>query len=414
MRFGIWLFLFALVVRLVYVWQGYDVPPQDTRDYDDIAMNLLAGEGFVARENWYGYDVRSWRAPFYPFFLAGVYGLFGDSHEAVRVIQCLIGAGTVALLFLIGKRLTASGWAVGVAGAVYGPLVAISNEVMTETWFTFWFTAAVYALLESEARRCSKWGGLGGGLIGLAALTRPVGLLLLPAYVLYAWPRSASGWRPVAIVAGAAIVTVMPWITRNYVVHDAFPIFSTHGGFILLRSNRETPDWRRADGWQIPKETFENEPSEIERDRAWFQQGKAAILDHPGRYLRWCAEKLLRFWYVFRPSYNFWFVLVLPFFVAGLIRHGWEKPIRLPTLAIVVSVAVFVLILYGSTRFRLPLEGLFLVYAVAWCSAYVERVGLTRAGSILTGYTVLNLVIKMNEEAIRACVLSVLRGVDLK
>jgi len=75
---------------------------------------------------------------------------------------------------------------------------------------------------------------------------------------------------------------------------------------------------------------------------------------------------------------------------------------------------VFVLILYGSPRFRLPLEGLFLVYAVAWCSAYVERVGLTRAGSILTGYAVLNLVIKMNEEAIRACVLSVLRGVDLK
>lgn len=90
LRWG--LFLIALSVRVIYVLQGYEVPPQDTLDYDEIALNLLRGDGFVARENWFGFELRSWRAPFYPFFLALVYGIFGYHHLAVRLVQCVVGA----------------------------------------------------------------------------------------------------------------------------------------------------------------------------------------------------------------------------------------------------------------------------------------------------------------------------------
>ena len=63
---GIALFALAAAMRLGYASLGVEVPSQDTADYDEIAANLLAGEGFVARENWFGFDMRSWRAPLYP------------------------------------------------------------------------------------------------------------------------------------------------------------------------------------------------------------------------------------------------------------------------------------------------------------------------------------------------------------
>jgi 4-amino-4-deoxy-L-arabinose transferase-like glycosyltransferase len=411
-RCGVTLFVVAWVVRLIYVAQGYDVPPQDTRDYDDIAMNLLAGEGFVARENWFGFEMRSWRAPFYPAFLAAVYGVTGYSHDAVRVVQCLVGAGTVWLVYQTARELDVrSASLVGAIAVVYGPFVAISNEVMTETWFIFWQMLAFYCLCRKNAGH--PWLIVGGVSVGMAALTRPVGLLLLVAYLVYAVWRTRIDWKRIALVVAAAFLVLLPWTIRNYTVHGVWPMLSTHGGFILLRSNWETPDWRRTDGWQIDRETFERIPSEMERDRQWFREGVAVIAAHPTMYLRWVAEKFLRFWYVFRPDYNLWFVLILPFFAAGLIRFGQNDGYRLAAILIALSVVTFSFVLYGSTRFRLPLEPLFLIFAVPWCLDYVRRAG-RKAGWVLSSYVIVNILIEVNEEALRSSLLSVLRSTDLK
>ena len=52
-----------------------EIPNGDTSDYDEIAINLLLGKGFVATGNWFGFELRSWRPPLYPMFLASLYGL---------------------------------------------------------------------------------------------------------------------------------------------------------------------------------------------------------------------------------------------------------------------------------------------------------------------------------------------------
>lgn len=414
MRCSIALYVLAAIVRLIYVSQGYDVPPQDTRDYDDIALNLLAGEGFVARENWFGFEVRSWRAPFYPLFLAAVYGIAGYSHEAVRVVQCLVGSGTVVLVYLIARALgRREAWVAGVLAAVYGPLVSISNEVMTETWFCFFQTLSVYALIRYGKQHQVKWGLIGGISIGLSALTRPVGLLILPAYALVVLWRNRRDWRPIVTVVGAVLLITVPWTIRNYAVHGVWPVFSTHGGFILSRSNGDTPDWRRPDGWQIERARFEQTPSEVERDRLWFREGVATIVADPVQYARWSVERFVRFWYVFRPDYNLWFVLVLPFTVTGIVRFGTTDGFRLMTVVIAMSVATFSLILYGSTRFRLPLEPMFIVFASTWCADFVTRRGRS-AVWILSSYAALNLVVKLNEETLRSSLLAVLKSVGLK
>ncbi|MBT4096733.1 MAG: hypothetical protein HOE86_03765, partial [Gemmatimonadetes bacterium] len=95
----------ALVVRALYLTTDVDVPAQDTPDYDEIALNLVAGEGFVAHDNWYGYPMRSWRAPLYPALLAGVYGLFGYHHVLIQILQAFLGALTAVGVLCLGRRL---------------------------------------------------------------------------------------------------------------------------------------------------------------------------------------------------------------------------------------------------------------------------------------------------------------------
>ena len=412
------LFIGAFGARLVYVLQGWEVPAQDTPDYDEIALNLLGGEGFVARENWFGFELRSWRPPFYPFFLALVYGVWDYSHTAVRVAQAAVGAGAVLLVYELGRRLRPKAALVGgFWAAVYGPLVVSSNEVMSETWFTFWLLLAAWllvaALTETEV---SRWHLAAGGVAaGLAALTRPVGLILLPAFVVTAcWRQRREGAGRSLWVALALCCTILPWSLRNYQVHGAWVPISTHGGFILARSNALEPAWRQERGWGIAESFFQRIPSEVERDRFWYRQGLEFIRSHPGRYLRLAGERFLRFWYFLRPDYNFWFMAMLPFFLAGLWRFWRTGGFLLLSSFAAMSLGIFCFVLYGSTRFRLPLEPFFLLFAAAFVQDGWARWGGRRMGAALGAVVVFNLLLEWNDAVLRELVLQILAGGRLK
>jgi len=422
----------AVLCRLAYLIWSPEVASQDTADYDEIALNLLGGQGFVARENWFGHELHSWRPPLYPLFLAGIYGLVGHSHLAVKVAQSLIGAGTAVLIYSLGCRLhrPAALWA-GVAASVYGPLVASSNEVMSETVYTFFVVLAASLLTVAPrypgASRLlpADTAPLAGVAIGLAALTRPVGLLWWPAALVVAAIRGPGSWREgVAArrrwlrramwITGGLVLTVSPWTIRNYAVHGSFVPISTQGGFIFARSNAVQPDWRVEHGWRIESRVFEELPSEVERDRIWFRQGLAAIADHPVTYLRLVGERFLRFWYFLRPDYNFWYMLVLPFAGLGCVRYWRSAGFDLLVGFMALSLIVFCTVLYAAARFRLPMEPFFLLLAAAWVrdrwDAKPRRVTL----GILGAAAAANGLLWWQDEALREGLLMGLRAGGLK
>lgn len=408
------LFVGAFCLRLGYALLDYPVLPQDTADYDEIALNVLAGEGFVSRTNWFGYEMRSWRPPLYPLFLALVYGVWGYSHLAVKVVQALIGAGTVILVWAIARALRReAALLAGGLALVYGPLVTISAEVMSETLFCFFIALAAWLLIVAEGRR--NYLLLAGVTVGLAALTRPVGLLWVPAFALVAvWRLRGEGVRRGLWVGVALLVVVLPWSARNGQVHGAWVPISTHGGFILARSNAFEPDWRRDKGWGITESFFRRIPSEIERDRHWYAQGRAFIKAHPGYYLRLVGERFARLWYFFRPDYNIWFMIVMPFSILGLRRYWHLDNFAYLSSFIACSTLVFSAILYGSTRFRLPLEPLFIVFAAAYLSEATQRWDKRRLGRVLGTVIGGNLIVWWQQEPLRQLALSTLNYLNLR
>ena len=102
--------LAALIVRIIFlvsvdntsvvIQQRGSSTYHDAYDYDRLAKNLL-------EHKIYGYGQRSssYRAPGYPWFLAGIYAVFGPVPLAVRIIQVLLGTRTCLLLFLMAREL---------------------------------------------------------------------------------------------------------------------------------------------------------------------------------------------------------------------------------------------------------------------------------------------------------------------
>ncbi len=405
----------ALLLRLGHIAVGGEAPPQDTPDYDEIALNLLAGEGFVSRNAFHGYVMYSWRAPFYPFFLALVYGLCGYDHVWVKIAQALVGAATAVLIYDLGRRLyPPAAPSAGLLIAAYGPLAANSGEVMTETWFAFWLVLAARLLVAPNAASWPWW--LSGGLaVGMATLTRPVGALLLPAFVLVAARRRPPRWVPCVLWVGVGLcLAVGPWTLRNYRVHDAFVAVTTHGGFIVARSNADHPDWRRPHGWGIEPDFMARFPTEVERDRYWWRQGLAWIAAHPAAYAQLVGERLLRFGYFMRPQYNFWFMVVLPFFVAGLYRFWNGDGFFLLSTFMGLSLAVFCLLLYGSVRFRLPLEPFFCLFAATYVSARRPHWSAAHLLAVLGAVAGSNAILYFGSAPLRQWVLHALTWWNLK
>ena len=404
-----WVFVLALAVRLAVVIQGYEGDPQDSPEYEEIAHNILAGKGFVASYWWYGFELKSWRAPFYPFFLAGVYGVFGAEQWIVRIIQCGLGALTASFIVGIARRQNAIMASVcGGLAIFYGPMVSVSNEIMTETWFIFWLVAAAYCLLHDN-----RPGLMGGAAIGFAILTRPIGALLLVAWVVFACLRHRN-WPDILGVCTVAVLVVLPWTIRNYYVHGSWPIISTQGGFVVAHSNALEPDWKKEIGWGTTREFLEEMPSEWDRDRYWWRQGLTFMAEHPLVYLRLVGERFVRMGYFFRPDYNFWWMLVLPFGCVGIWRDGLRGDNLFTTLFLGLSVLAFSCLLYGATRFRLPLEAFFLLFSASGFLYLADRWGrekMMRIGGALVAFHAL---VDWQDAWVRQSLLAVLRDIGMK
>ena len=226
-------------------------------------------------------------------------------------------------------------------------------------------------------------------------------------------PSPPLTW-PVLWLSLGVVVALAPWTVRNWQVHGSLVTVSTHGGFIIARSNSADPDWRKADGWRIERSTFEETPSETERDRQWLHQGLSFVASNPGLYLRLAGERFLRFWYFLQPAYNIWFAGLFPFFALGLWRYWNRGSFALPGWLILSSTAVFCFVLYGSPRLRLPLEPFFILFAAAFFHDCWRTRGPVVTAAATAAIATLNGLFWWQSDALRQVVLQCLTSMGLR
>jgi dolichyl-phosphate-mannose-protein mannosyltransferase len=237
---------------------GWECAPQgfDRRDLLGLAAALLAGgllkAAFLLRapvfliadsENYFlpgfqlarglGFDLEARRTPLYPAFIAAVINGIGQDLAGLALAQHLLGLLTVALTYGLGRALFGrlAGLLAALSVALNGSLLISEQTITTETLFMSLLTLA--ALLGVLALR----GGplwlypLGGLLLGLAALARPVGLGLLPGLplaLLFQRPTLRTWLLRCALYGIGVALVLLPWMIRNYLT---IRVFSTEGAF---------------------------------------------------------------------------------------------------------------------------------------------------------------------------------------
>ena len=96
------IFLAAFLLRLIYLLQfrsnpSFDYPMVDELWHLNWAKEIMGG-------NFWGSEAY-FRGPLYPYFLAIVYKISGDSIFVARLIQSLLGSFSAILVYAIGHKL---------------------------------------------------------------------------------------------------------------------------------------------------------------------------------------------------------------------------------------------------------------------------------------------------------------------
>lgn len=330
----------GLGCRAVAVVHPVADPADDSHAYYALAKAIYT-EGSFGEPTFH--QSSDW-SPGAPWLYAGLFVVTGGPREgSIRILEALMGVGTILLVFFIGWRLGGRWPALlGAFGvAIYPPFIHSVGEVMSEPPAMLSLPAAILAFLwawdRTAARRGqgSTWSAawpwlLPGFLFGVTAMFRPEYTLVAGAFVVFAavrwaWERQwALGATAVALMLVALLLPIVPWTIRNLVVLERLVPISTGGGKALYVGTFYPADgeYQRVKAILYKRETGESLPPqsqalnevpptplfnkvagrypELPRDSALGKIGKQNFSkwfgEHPLGYLGMTARKVGRMW----------------------------------------------------------------------------------------------------------------------
>ena len=291
----------------------------DPEYYDEWARRLAAG-GWLGERPFY-------MDPLYPYFLGVIYRLCGRDLLLVRLVQVALGAGSCALVAVIGRRVggAAIGALAALGFALYKPDIFYVAEV-DKTCLSVFLTAAALALALGPSLPARFAGGF---TLGLAALTRANFLLFAPLGILvFLMERSVPDARafglPPPVVAATLFaagvgLSLLPVALRNhhlsgewilttsqagqnfYIGNNPTNPWGAYGALPFVRGNPhfEEADFRAAAEAQAGRSLAPREVS-----RFWFAQAFQHMREHPAFAARAMFCKLVLFWNDFEISDN--------------------------------------------------------------------------------------------------------------
>jgi hypothetical protein len=365
------IYIVALVLRLIPVLlaRGLGIGLDDMFQYDMLARNLAAGHGF----RWYAqadlnqlasfvdfdlstvkdYDPilgvpTSFRAPLYPMFLAIVYFINGTDFSrffAARLAQAIfLGAPLAPLTYLVSKKLfpplyqgrkalenseraaQISAWIV----AAYPMLLVYPLGLGTENPFFVLLLVSFLFLLKTINHPTPLNFLLAGFFLGLTALTRSVILPFAVLAILWAWfilhqPRGAT------LITIALVLTIVPWIIRNSLLHHKLTVIETSMGYNLYLGYHPKGNGSFVFGPSLDLLTILDD---AERDSIGTQKAIEFIQAQPGRFMPLAINRL-----------GFFFGLekrVLMYFYSNNIIGYIPRPLLLVISAILLLPFVFI------------------------------------------------------------------------
>ncbi|MBN1356378.1 tetratricopeptide repeat protein [bacterium] len=387
--FTLWVWLFALTIRLLHLASipndpVADILVLDSWSYDRLGCMVASGEGMP--------DEVYFQAPFYPYFLGTVYRIAGRNLDVVRLIQMILDSLSVVFIFLLTRGILDFPSAVCAAAgmSLYPVLIFQSGLILKTTLLVFMFSLVLY-LMAGTRRISLGWiSFFGGGALGIAASIQGSAIFQLPVIGIYIVVRSGFRnilkWGAFGICAAAGFfLAVSPFTIRNYLVSGEFALLTAQGGANFYLGNspfsdgtskrppriRMTPEHEQLDFHREAENALGRKLSAHESSRYWFNEAIQWMKEHPGHAFRLQLRKFALFWnrveipdnydfdfyrrysvFIRYPKHPFLIPGVLGIIGMGLLVDRWKRIWLLVVWTVVFSLTVTTFHVYS--RYRLP------------------------------------------------------------
>src|SRR5262249_8819345 len=192
--FVLLLMLGAFLFRVGAVLAFRDIREAPTGDisnddvqFNKLALNLVHGYGYKVTAD---RPLTSFRAPGFPFVLAGLYAITGENAAAAYVFFCLLGAIACVLTYALAREVSGEETArlAGVLAAIYLPHAHMATTFTSENVYIPCLALGLWAFARFMNQNVTGLLGAAGLALGWSTLTRPGALLLLPVLLgVLAW-----------------------------------------------------------------------------------------------------------------------------------------------------------------------------------------------------------------------------------
>ena len=376
---------FFLNLLLCIKFQGLSSPPKaeanpDQVEYELFAYQMSEGRGFT----WPTGEVTACRPPGTSFTLLPVYWLFGRSFSIGRLWFCLLTTVTCI----------ATGW---IAWQVCGPVAALfamaflgfypghfyySMHFLSEIPFGLWIALACGFTLTATRSLSPLYSFVAGVFWGLAILTRPQMILVLPIALVCVAASTASlrarFFKILALQLVAAVLVLLPWTARNAIVIGKPALCTIVGGFTFWGANNDVvaaEDNTRGSWIPVSRLVDATHPlvgNETEREATAWKYGREFLMNHPTQVPRLLFMKVVRLFSPLSDTTNrlvgvcfaVGWILMAPLALIGFLALRRRDSVATTVLMIpCVATLATTLVFYGSDRFRDGLSPIWIVFA---------------------------------------------------
>ena len=170
----------GLLLRVIFMialksnWPGWDSPTIDALYHHIWAQQIASGDLFGGGPYF--------RAPFYPFFLGLIYSILGVNFNIVILLQNLIGALSIPLVFVAANRYFSRfvAWFAATLTAINGVLIYFESQLLLDFLTVVFMLLFICLLIRAYEHNNSKLFFSAGLIAGLFAITRPNILAVIP------------------------------------------------------------------------------------------------------------------------------------------------------------------------------------------------------------------------------------------
>jgi 4-amino-4-deoxy-L-arabinose transferase-like glycosyltransferase len=385
----------ALVLRLVIMTaeHTYQIKPGQENyslgwETGKIAYSVATGQGFSSPFQG-NTGPTAWVAPLYPYLVAGIFKIFGiysqPSFWVLLAINSLFSALTCLTIYsfaeaTLGTKIalwSAWLWAVLPYSMYWG-----IRWVWETSLSAFLLSAAFFLALRLKNSDGLRLSSLFGLLWGLIALSNPSLLSLLPMMLGWLCYQRFSEHRkwiaPAAVATFVFVLSVTPWLIRNYEVFGKFVFIRSNFGAELRLGNYVGADgqwkWQRHPSQNAAEFAAYARLGELAFVHERGRQAVEFIRSHPAMFASLSLKRAFFFWFgtprssgtpgLSRNRYVLFLLSTMLGFGGFWLTIGQKRPGAFLYAALILIYPVVYYITFPHPRYRHPIEPELMILAV--------------------------------------------------